>query len=260
MSWVSSGLYLGSVTHLRVKPRRHRFRYRLFMALFDLDEMDQLDRGLTLFSHNRANVFSFFDRDHLSGDGEPLRAQVERLLQRAGLPCDGGAIRLLCMPRMFGYAFNPISVYFCHRRDGALMATLYEVNNTFGQRHAYLIGAPASDGWITQQCVKQLHVSPFMDMDLTYTFHIRAPRADIAFNVNAHKAGSLVLATGFLGRRAEFGDRMLSKLIFAFPLLTFKVILAIHFEALRLLLKGVRLRPSPPTPAAAATIIPVSKE
>ena len=111
-----------------------------------------------------------------------------------------------------------------------------------------------------QRCAKQLHVSPFMDMDLTYTFRIRAPGADIAFNVNAHKAGGLILATGFLGRRAEFSDRLLSRLIFAFPLLTFKVIFGIHFEALRLLLKGVRLRPAPPTPAAAATIIPVSED
>ena len=260
MSWASSGLYPGNVTHLRLAPRRHRFRYRLFMALFDLDELDQLDRGLRLFSHNRANVFSFFDRDHLSGEGEPLRVQVERLLQRAGLASDGGAIRLLCMPRMFGYAFNPISVYFCHRRDGALMATLYEVNNTFGQRHTYLIAAPASDGWIMQQCVKRLHVSPFMDMDLTYAFRVRPPGTDIAFHVNAHKAGGLVLATGFLGRRAEFSDRMLSKLVVAFPLLTLKVILGIHFEALRLLLKGVRPRPTPPSPAAAATIVPTSKE
>ena len=260
MSWVSSGLYLGSVTHLRVKPRRHRFRYWLFMALFDLDELERLDRGLRLFSHNRANVFSFFDRDHLSGDGEPLRAQIERLLQRAGLASNGGAIRLLCLPRVLGYAFNPISVYFCHRRDGVLTAILYEVNNTFGQRHVYLIGAPPTNGWIVQQCAKQLHVSPFMDMDLTYAFRIRVPGKSVACKVDVYKAGALMLATGFLGRRAEFSDRMLLRLIFAFPLLTFKVIFAIHFEALRLLLKGVRLRPAPSAPAAAVPIIPVSEE
>jgi hypothetical protein len=260
MTALASGLYLGGVMHQRLKPRRHKFRYGIFLALFDLDELEWMDKHLRWFSHNRWNVFSFFDRDHLSGKAVPLRLEIERLLGGAGLGGDIGAIRLLCLPRVFGYVFNPISVYFCHRRDGSLMATLYEVNNTFGGRHLYLIAAPGTGGWIAQRCVKRLHVSPFNEMGLTYSFRIRAPGAEMAFNVNAHDGEGLVLATGFIGRRVELDDRRLRGLIFAYPLLTFKVILGIHYEALRLLLKGLRLRPAPPPPPEPASIILLPKE
>jgi DUF1365 family protein len=260
MNGFASGLYLGGVMHQRFKPRRHKFRYGIFLALFDLDELERLDHHLRWFSYNSWNVFSLFDRDHLSGKPVALRSEVERLLVLAGLGSDIGAIRLLCMPRVFGYVFNPISVYFCHRRDGSLIATLYEVNNTFGGRHLYLIAAPESDGWIAQRCPKRLHVSPFNDMGLTYKFRVRPPGAEMAFNVNAHDDGGLLLATGFIGRRAEFTDRRLRSLIFAYPLLTFKVILGIHFEAFRLLLKGLRLRPSPPSPPEPASIIPLPRK
>jgi DUF1365 family protein len=255
MTDFASGLYLGAVMHQRFKPRRHKFKYAIFLGLFDLDELERLDQHLRWFSHNSWNVFGFCDRDHLSGEPAPLRPQVEQLLESAGLGGDIGAIRLLCLPRIFGYVFNPISVYFCHRRNGSVMATLYEVNNTFGGRHLYLIAAPESGGWIAQRCAKQLHVSPFNDMGLTYRFRVRPPDSKMAFNVNAHDGGGLLLATGFIGKRAEFSDRRLRSLIFAYPLLTFKVILGIHYEALRLFLKGMRLRPAPPPPAAPATII-----
>jgi DUF1365 family protein len=260
MSAFTSALYPGRVMHQRFKPRRHKFKYGIFLALFDLDELERLDQRLRWFSYNSWNVFSFFDRDHLSGRSSALRPDVERLLGLAGLGGDVGAIRLLCMPRVFGYVFNPISVYFCHRRDGSLMATLYEVNNTFGGRHLYLIAAPRSDGWIAQRCAKQLHVSPFNDMGLTYRFRVRPPDSELAFNVNAHDGGGLLLATGFIGRRTDFTDRRLRGLIFSYPLLTFKVILGIHYEALRLLLKGMRLRPAPPPPPEPATIIPLPQK
>ena len=134
-----STLYAGIVTHRRVRPRPHRLRYRVFWMLLDLDEIGQLPRRLRLFSHNRFNALSFFDTDHGDGSGRPLRDQVEGHLRAAGLATDGGAIRLFCMPRVFGYGFNPLSVYFCYQRDGSLAALLYEVHNTFRERHSYLI-------------------------------------------------------------------------------------------------------------------------
>jgi uncharacterized protein len=119
---MTSALYTGMVMHQRFKPRRHAMRYRLCWMLFDLDD---LPARLRLFSHNRFNLISLHDQDHLDGSGGPLRGQVEAAMQSAGLQPDGGAIRLLCMPRVLGHAFNPISVFFCHRRDGTLNALLY---------------------------------------------------------------------------------------------------------------------------------------
>src|ERR1700728_3293227 len=134
-----SALYVGAVTHRRLRPRAHSLRYAAFWMLLDLDELDALDERLRLFSRGRFNAFSFYDSDHGNETREPLRAQIERHLADAGIAFDGGAIRLLCMPRIFGYGFNPLSIYFCQRGDGALAALLYEVRNTFGEPHSYLI-------------------------------------------------------------------------------------------------------------------------
>ena len=137
MTVPASAIYAGLVTHLRLRPRRHALRYRLFQLLIDLDDLPKLDRHLRLFSRGRFNLISFHDKDHGDGRGD-LRAYVEGVLKDAAIPFDGGAIRILCLPRVLGYVFNPISLYFCHARSGALRAILYEVNNTFGQRHSYL--------------------------------------------------------------------------------------------------------------------------
>ncbi len=165
------------VMHQRLRPRRHRLRYRIFSLLLDLDELDGLAARLWLFSHNRFNLFSFADRDHGNGSTEPLRAQIEHQLTAAGIAPDGGPIRLLTMPRVLGYVFNPLSVYFCYRRAGALAAIVYEVNNTFGERHNYLVPVSGeSTGMIYQECVKQLFVSPFLDTEMNYSFRVRFRR------------------------------------------------------------------------------------
>ena len=252
----SSGLYVGEVMHRRVKPRDHAFRYRMFMILFDLDELRRLGAGLRLFAHNRRNLLSFYDRDHLDGSARPLREQVEQLLATAGHPSDGGPIRLLCMPRLFGYVFNPLSIFFCHRRDGGLASVLYEVNNTFGQRHVYLIPVIGdSDGWIRQECAKCFYVSPFMDMGLTYDFRIAVPGPVMNIGVDARDAQGLLIATGFTGRRVELSDATLLRAFLTHPLMTMKVVAGIHWEALRIGLKGIKLRPRPPAPATPVTFV-----
>ena len=159
---VCSALYVGTVMHQRLRPARHRLRYRMFSLLLDLDELSALARRLRWFSLNRFNVFSLHERDYgdvrSAADGAGLRACVERQLRAAGLPA-GGAIRLLTMPRILGYAFNPLSVYFCDDADGALQALIYEVNNTFGERHSYLIEVDAGErdgGAIVQRCAKRV--------------------------------------------------------------------------------------------------------
>jgi DUF1365 family protein len=256
---LASALYTGIVTHKRVKPREHRLRYRVFWTVLDLDELDAVDGALRLFSRNRFNLLSFHDRDHGAGTGEPLRAQVERHLARAGIDLAGGAIRLLCMPRMFGYVFNPISVYFCHRPDGALAAILYEVTNTFGQRHSYLIPVDPETASqrvaIRQSARKELYVSPFIDMDITYDFRVLEPDETVSLVIRGSDAEGLVISASMVGTRSELTDGAVFRAAVTHPLLTLKVVGGIHFEALKLWLKGVRLTPRPAPPEWPVTIV-----
>jgi DUF1365 family protein len=250
---MTSALYSGLVVHQRFKPRRHRLRYRLAQILFDLDAMP----SARLFSHNRFNLVSFHDRDHLDGSGTCLRVQVERALAQAGLQPDGGPIRLLCMPRILGHAFNPISVFFCHRRDGSLMALLYEVNNTFGQRHSYLIPVEDPDAvTIRQHCEKAFYVSPFMRMDMTYTFLVAPPGETTSVMVHGDDAEGRVITASFSGHRRDLSDTALIGMLLHHGLLSLKVLGAIHWEAVKLWLKGLRIQPRPSPPEHAVTIVP----
>ncbi len=249
---MTSALYRGTVVHQRFKPRRHRLRYRLAQMRFDLDAMP----ALRLFSHNRFNLVSFHDRDHLDGSGGSLRGQVEHALTEAGLRPDGGAIRLLCMPRILGHAFNPISVFFCHRRDGRLLALLYEVNNTFGQRHSYLIPVEDPDAaTIRQQCDKAFYVSPFMRMDMTYAFRVVPPGETTAVVVHGDDAEGRVITASFTGTRGDLSDAALAGMLLRHGLLSLKVLGAIHWAAVRLWLKGLRIQPRPPAPDHDGTIV-----
>lgn len=253
----ASALYIGSVMHVRLKPRRHRLAYRLFSLLLDLDEIDALDRGLRLFSRNRFNAFSFFERDYADPKGGPLKPQVERLLGTAGLEPDGGAIRLLTMPRLLGYAFNPLSIYFCHRRDGSLLALLYEVNNTFGQRHCYLIPVGADDTVpLRQKAEKRFYVSPFLDMGLTYAFRVTPPGEELRIAILASDDEGPVLSAVHSATRRPLTDDQLAGALVRYPLLTLKVTAGIHWEALLIWAKGIALRPRPKAPDAPVSLSP----
>ncbi len=250
-----STLYVGSVMHRRLRPRPHRLRYRVFWMLLDLDEIASLPESLPLFSHNRFNAVSFFDSDHGDGSARPLRAQVESHLTAAGIVPDGGAIRLLCMPRVFGYGFNPISVYFSYQRDGSLAAILYEVHNTFGERHSYLIPVNnAAGAVIDQSCRKVLYVSPFMDMDMSYTFRVAPPDQHVAVAIRTADRDGPLLIAALTGNRIALTNRTLLRVLATHPLLTLKVVGAIHWHALRMLLKGFRLRPRPNPPGIPVTV------
>lgn len=255
---LASGLYPGLVTHARLKPRRHALRYRIFMLLLDLDELAEADRALKLFSVGRFNLVGFDPRRHGDGSDTPLKAQVERQLAEAGI-AHGGPVRLLAMPRILGTGFNPLTVYYCHRRDGALSAILYEVNNTFGERHSYLI--PAQDAPLVRQaCEKGFYVSPFMDMDLAYSFRMRPPEAadsgaPVQVFVDVDDAEGRVLAAGFTGRREALSDRNLLRAWLTHPWMTVGVLAAIHWEALFIWLKGEKIRQRPPKPARPVTVV-----
>jgi DUF1365 family protein len=246
-------LYDGVVVHRRYRPRAHRLRYRLFQLLLDLDELPTLDRGLRLFGHNCFALFSHHDRDHGDGSSRPLRGQIERMLADAGIDAGGGPIRLLAMPRVLGHVFNPLSLYYCHWPDGVLAAVVLEVNNTFGERHFYV--AAAENGAVRSACAKAFFVSPFMSLDMTYDFRLAAPgeRADVAI-LGREASGAPLIFARFAGRRRPLTDASLLRAFFAHPLVTLKVVAAIHLEALKLLAKGLRLRPKPTAPLQAVTV------
>lgn len=254
MSLRNSALYVGSVSHTRVRPRHHHLRYRMFSLLVDLDELPRVARHCRLFSHNSFNLFSFHDRDFGDGGATPLREQVEAILTSAGIPSDG-PIRLFAMPRVLGHAFNPISVFFCHSADGGLRAVLYEVHNTFGERHSYLLPvSPDAGPVIRQQCDKEFHVSPFMDMRMKYRFRVKPPGDSIRIGVMSSDDTGPMIAATYAATRVSLSDASLARVFATHPLVTLKVVGAIHWEALRLWLKGVGVRSKPPPPRTLVTI------
>lgn len=247
---IRSAIYRGTVVHERRRPKRHRLRYRVFTMLLDLEELPELDRRFSLFGYNRWAPLSFHDRDHGPTDGKPLRPWVEERLSEVGLERDIGAIRLLCYPRMFGYVFNPLSVYFCYRRDGRPAAILYEVCNTFRERHTYVIPVGDADRTVIRQtCAKALYVSPFIGMEAEYRFRIVLPAESVNVVIRQEDADGLLLAASFNGRRSGLTARELARCLAGFPFLTVKIIAAIHWEALRLWLKGFRVFRHNPAPA-----------
>jgi DUF1365 family protein len=250
MNLSNSALYVGRVTHRRLRPRKHALCYRTFALLLDLDELPDLAARLRLLSHNSLNLFSFYDRDYGWGAGS-LREQIEGHARRVGIDLDGGPIRLLTMPRILGYAFNPISLYFCHGRNRELLAILYEVNNTFGQRHSYFIpveAAEAASGPIRQSCAKQFYVSPFMAMDMVYEFTVTPPAEKVSIAIVERDRQGVVLTATQAQDRVAVTDAALARVFFSHPLLTLKVVVGIHLEALVLWIKGMRLQIRPPPP------------
>ncbi len=245
----ASALYRGGVMHRRLRPRAHRLNYRVFWLLLDLAEIDELDRRLRLFSRNRFNLISFHDRDHGDRSGASLRSQIEVFLGRAGIDIGDGAVRLLTMPRVLGYVFNPISLYYCHHADGGLAAMVYEVTSTFGVRHAYVIPVPEADramGLIRQGAAKALYVSPFMGMEMDYAFRGHAPGERLDLTIDGLDADGILITAAMSAERRPLEDRDLLIAAVALPLMTLKVMAAIHWEALKLWLKGVRPTRQPP--------------
>lgn len=244
-----SALFPGHVTHARLRPKVHKLAYKIYSLLLDLDELEALDVKLKLFSLDRFNLFSFYRQDRGDGSATSLRLQVERAMDVAGVTPDGGAIRLLTMPRMAGWAFNPLSVFFCYNRGGEIVAILWEVDNTFRQRHGYMIPVDdAESGRIVQSCDKAFYVSPFMDMRLRYEFEVTPPTDKLAIRINSFDDEGLLLTARHQAHRVELTDGALLRAFFAIPFLTLKVVGGIHWEALKIWLKGIGLhkRPAPP--------------
>jgi uncharacterized protein len=241
-------LYVGHVMHRRFGAVNRRFRYRIFSVFVDLDALDHLPR---LMSHNRFNLFGIDDRDHGARDGSPLRPWVERHLARAGIDIGGGRICLLALPRVVGYVFNPLSIFFCYAADGRLAALLYEVKNTFGQQHGYLlpVAADREPGTpIRQGCDKSFYVSPFLPMAAHYRFRVVEPDAGLAIVIRQTVDARDSLVVAWTARRRPLSDATLLLAALAMPFVTLKVIAAIHWQALGLWRRGAPFhrRPAPP--------------
>ena len=239
-------LYVGKVMHARLKPVGHRFSYRVMSLLIDLDRLEAADRQTALFGVNRRALYSFHEADHGERDGSSLRDYAQRQAAQQGIDLTDGRVQLLCYPRLLGYVFNPLSVYICHQANGQLALLIYEVRNTFGDIHAYALPVNSSDvspAGIRQEQDKQFYVSPFIEMAMRYHFRLVAPKEQIKLRIlETDRDGPLLSAT-FNGRRRALTTRELLRSFVSLPAVTIKIVAAIHWEALRLWWKGVRLVP-----------------
>lgn len=246
---LQSAIYAGQVMHHRLRPKRHRFAYRVSSFLFDLDELETLAERNRWFSLNRFNLFSFCFRDVGAGLDQHPREYLQSLLSGQGINTPLQRASLLCYPRILGYAFNPLAVYFCYDSNDAIFAIVYEVSNTFGERHSYLIplAEPRTGSRpIHQHSDKQFYVSPFMSMEQRYHFRVNPPGRQITLAIRQFEDEQPMLTAMFQGEHRPFTDRQLLKTFFALPLMTLKVTAAIHWEALKLFIKGVRLHARTP--------------
>ena len=210
-------------------------------VLIDLDRLDEAARQSRLFGVNRVAAFSFYESDHGERKGPSLSDHVRDLAKKHNIDLSGGRILLLCYPRVFGYVFNPLSIYFCYDRSGKVALLIYEVRNTFDQMHSYILpveDVPA-DNVISQSQAKQFYVSPFMEMETTYRFSISPPAQQVKVRIAQIDARGAIFEAAFSGQRRPLTNRTLLAALVSFPFFSFKVIAAIHWEAFRLWLKGV---------------------
>lgn len=247
-----AALYFGDVMHARLKPMGHRFSYRVMSLLLDLDRLDEADRQTPLFGVNRAALYSFRESDHGPRDGSSLRTYAQACAAEHGIDLTGGRVVLLSYPRLLGYTFNPLSAYFCHTADGTLALIIYEVRNTFGDIHAYVLPVrpgEVTDAGIRQEQDKLFYVSPFLEMPMRYHFRVSPPGRSVKLRILETDPEGPILAATFNGKRSALTTAALIKSFLSLPLVTFKIMAAIHWEALRLWIKGARLVPRPPADA-----------
>ncbi len=238
-----SRLYEGAVMHNRLRPVRHRFRYRVFSVLLDLDELPEIARTSRLLRIERPGILSFRAVDHGARDGSPLGPWARAHFAACGI-ADVARVELLCFPRLWGFVFNPLSVYFAYDAEDQLAGVLYEVKNTFGGQHAYVLPADrGADGRIRHGVDKSFYVSPFIDMAASYHFTLGPPTESLELVIRETDRDGIFFTASQTGARRELTDRNLAACLLRNLAMTFKVIGGIHVEALRLWLKGAPYHP-----------------
>ena len=243
MTVLKSKLCWGTVVHRRYRPKTHELRYRVFSLLVDLDELECIDRVSPIFSVNRHNLLSLHERDHGGGQAEGLKSCIAGKAREAGASAE--YVKMLCYPRVLGYAFNPLTVFYCYSAKDVLSAIVYEVNNTFGDRQFYALAVDNAELTVAQSCDKQMYVSPFNTLDGRYEFHVSPPGDRLTVGVNLRVDGKPLLKAYHTAAAEPLTPAGLRRAVVSMPLMTFKVIAGIHYEALRLWLKGLRTTPRP---------------
>ena len=236
----NSCIYIGNVIHKRFKPKKHFFKYSVFSLFLDLDEINELDEKISFFSYNKFNILSFFDKDHGHRDGLPIKDWVKRLLQDNKISTKNIKTKILCYPRIFGYVFNPLSIFFIYDANSKPTAILYEVKNTFGEQHTYVFKVEGQNKLIQNNCSKKFHVSPFIEMDCNYFFRILNPEQKLSVVIDQYDQEGKILFASQDGERSDLTSKNLMNSYLKHPLMTFKIISAIHFEAFKLWIKGIK--------------------
>ena len=254
---MNSGMYTGWTTHQRVRPARNGFRYPVYFLWLDLDEIDVLDAELSRFSHNRRNIVSLWDVDHGPRDGTPLRPWIAQLVARAGVDLTGGRVMLLTFPRVLGTRFFPVSFWFCYDAGGEVLAILAEVQNTFRDRHGYLLhndGAPFE--WESRPTVtKAFYVSPFVQADrVQHTFTFTPPEDSLAIRIADMVEDSLMLTAAIQLTKSELSDAALVRTVWHHGPISAVALVRIHWQALRLWAKHVPFFSHTPAPAEEVTL------
>ena len=237
---INSAIYNGKVIHKRFKPKVHYFKYKVFSLLIDLSELEILDKKVNFFSYNKFNLISFYEKDHGDRDGSSLTSWVKKNLEKNNIQAKDIKIKILCYPRIFGFVFNPLSVFYIYNLQDQLISILYEVKNTFGEQHTYIFKVTKDANLVQNNCSKKFHVSPFIEMNCNYFFRLLKPGNKISVIIDQYDSEDQILYASQDGIRADLTSSQLIKSYFKHPLMTFKIISAIHFEAFKLWAKGIK--------------------
>ena len=239
---LNSKIYECEVMHCRISPILNKFIYNIFMFRLDLDEIPKLDKHTPIFSYNKFNIFSFYDKDYLSENNKSTKIKVIEYLRLNGMQIDFNCkIELITMPRIFGYTFNPVSFYFISEGNNHRYS-IAQVNNTFGEMKLYLL-TDFSNFEYELRTRKYFYVSPFSKLDTYFHFKIKIPNNILNIRINEYEDNKKILLSSIFGHEKPFQNSLLIKFIFIYPFLTLKVILLIHYHALLLKLKGLGHHP-----------------
>ena len=250
---VSSSLYEGTVIHSRIKPKKHKLNYNVFCLFLDLDEIPFLEDKIYGFKYNCFSLMSFMNKDYGPGEEKPLKPWIINILKVHGVE-NNGSIKILCYPRILGYVFNPICNYFCYNKDNKLAAIIHEVSNTFGEKHFYLCKIDSNLKHIRHEVKKCFHVSPFITMDMNYNFHVEEPNKKVTVSINETDKDGTLLFASFSGIKKDLEKWSILRLFFSYPMMTLKVTMGIHWQALQIWLKGIPVVKKPPPPVKLVTL------